>query len=404
MAKRWMIAVALLTVVTVCMSCAHANSWLRRYGGELLVFGADLLRAPDGGYFVVGTVHYEDERSDIYLLRIDRSGEQQWEAFYGGDLREQAACMLLEEGNGLLLAGTTGSYGAGGLDAYLLRVSEDGTEVWSQTYGGSLDEMAVEILSTADGGYALIANLVDPGDFVAHADEAGYGGLEGRSSLDIIRLDADCNELWSRTYDSGENVLASSGLETPDGGFLVLGTTMYYPRRDDNDIVLLRVGSSGDTVWQRTWDSDRATAYDIIETSDGNYLIGGSTAPIGTGASVVDALLVSVDIDGNERWQTTLGDPQEVDFAAQLGEMPEGGFLSVGGAADIPVLAVDPDGRELWQHTLPVGCHTLFGELIQHPDGGYVAVGSAVCWPASDVFVARLDASGRFPLDQGQPE
>jgi len=402
MVKRRMIAVALLAVMAVCGCSVYAKYWLRRYGGELLVMGVDLLRAPDGGYFVLGTVHYEDERSRIYLLRIDQSGEQQWQAFYGGDLREQAASMLLEDGNSLLLTGTTGSGGEGGLDAYLLRVSADGTEVWSQTYGSSLDEMAVEILSTADGGYALIANLVDPNDFVAHADEAGYGGLEGRSSLHIIRLDADCNELWSRTYDTGENVLASSGLETPDGGFLILGTIMYYPRRDDNDIVLLRVGPSGDTVWQRTWDSDRATAYDIIETSEGDYLIGGSTAPIGTGASVVDALLIRVDIDGNERWQATLGDRQEIDFAAQLAEMPEGGFLSVGGAADIPVLAVGPDGRELWQHTLPTGCHTLFGDLMQHPDGGYVAVGSTVCWPASDVFVARLDASGRFPLDQRQ--
>jgi outer membrane protein assembly factor BamB len=397
-----MTPVVLLAVLAVCMPGVDANYWLRRYGGELTVSGADLLRAEDGGYFVLGTVHYDDERSSIYLLRIDKSGEQQWHALYGTDLRAQAASMLLEEGKGLLLAGTTAGDGEGGLDAYLLRLSEDGSEVWSQTYGGALDEMAVAILPAAEGGYALLANLVDPDDFVAHADEAGYGGLEGRSSLHIIRLDPDGNELWSRTYDAGENVLAASGLETSDGGFLVLGTIMYYPRRDDNDMVLLRVGASGDVVWRRTWGADRATAYDIIETTDGNYLIGGSTAPIGAGASVVDALLISVDIDGNERWQTTLGDPEEIDFAAQLAEMPEDGFLSVGGAADIPVLAVDPDGVELWQHTLPIGCHTLFGELTPHPDGGYVAVGSVVCFPEFDVFVARLDANGKIPPDQAQ--
>ena len=73
----------------------------------------------------------------------------------------------------MLLAGKTNSSGAGGADAYLVKVNLDGNEIWSKTYGSALNEM-VSASALADGGFMLWGNVVAPNDIVADPGLAGY--------------------------------------------------------------------------------------------------------------------------------------------------------------------------------------------------------------------------------------
>jgi hypothetical protein len=133
------------------------------------------------------------------------------------------ACAPDRHGDGnLLIAGTTTSFGAQGMDAYLLKVDRDGNELWSKTYGGPLDEMVGAVGQLPDGSYILGGNIVDPNDLIADPGAAGYGGFAGRSNLYLLKVDGDGNELWSRAYDSEDNVLAVSAALMPDGGLLAL--------------------------------------------------------------------------------------------------------------------------------------------------------------------------------------
>lgn len=370
------------------------------YGGTQDDAAWDALLAEDSGFYIVGATNLEFEpemRGDVYLIRTDAAGEVLWEKTYGGEGYQEGKSIIPTSDGGVVIAGHTTAFGGGGLDAYLIKVDQEGNELWSRTYGSPLDEMASTVRQTADGGYILIGNVVDPNDFVAHADEAGYGGFEGRSNIYLVKTDGDGNELWSHAYDSENNILTSSGLQTADGGFLVLATVMFFPEPDE-DILLLKVGETGNQLWTRTWEEGISTGHDLISTADGNYLIAGSQAPPGDIQHLgADSLFIKVDPSGGEIWSSVHGDSGIIDFAAVVAETTDGGFVAAGGAADIPLVRIDADGQLLWRRIVRTGTHSMFGSILQHPDGGYIVVGSSFSGSTFDIFVVKTDAQGNVP-------
>jgi len=389
-----------------------SGTWFKTYGGSRDDVGWDVLLADDGGYYILGTTNLEFEperRGDIYLIRADAAGQVLWEKTYGGEGYEEGLTIVAAGDGGLVIAGVTTSFGAGGMDAYLIKVDRDGNELWSRTYGGPLDEMA-GAQQTADGGHILGGYIVDPNDVVADPGAAGYGGFAGRSNLYLVRTDADGNELWSRTFGGENNVLASAGLQTPDGGILALATITYFPASDD-DLYLLKLDGDGNEVWSRTWEEGRSTAYGLIATSDGNYLIVGSYAPVeDTDHSEADFLFIKVDPQGNEIWRRVFGDPDVIDYGSVLAEAAGGGYVAAGGTGgsitswdeDIVLVKIDGNGQLLWQRIIKTETHNMFGAIRQHSDGGYVIVGSTR-GRGFDIFLIKTDVEGNMTESTTEP-
>jgi hypothetical protein len=382
---------------------ASSASWRKTYGGRRNTVMGDVLLAGDGGFFVVGTTNlrFEPEQSgDVYLLRTDATGEILWEKTYGGEGYDGGQSITQTGDGDLLIAGVTTSFGAEGIDAYLLKVDRDGNELWARTYGGPLDEMVGAVGQTADGDYLLGGNIVDPSDMIADPGAAGYGGFAGRSNLYLLKVDGDGNELWSRAYDSEDNVLAASGVQTADGGFLVLATIIRFPDPDD-DILLTRLDENGDELWSRTWVEGRSEAYDLVETTDGNYLISASYASLeGTGDPKEDYLFIKVDPQGHEMWRNTFGDPDLIDYGAALAQTADGGYVTVGERttdlytweADLVLVKIDGNGQLIWQQVWP-GSHTMISRVLQYPDGEFVIAGATFLDPVFNILLLKTDST-----------
>ena len=391
--------------VVVTPTQPASGVWTRNYGGEHDITVEDVLRADDGGYFVVGTIYEQWEPAmlgDIYLLRLDSAGEILWQRTYGGEGFDTAVSLVQTSEGELLIAGGTTSFGNGDMDAYLILADQDGNELWSQTYGGPLDEM-VGAQQMPDGGYMLGGNVVDPHDIVADPGAAGYAGYAGRSNLCAFRVDEDGDELWSRTVDSEENVLAAGGVLMPDGGFLALATIVYFPDEGD-DILLLKLDPDGNVEWTLTFEEGHTTAHDIIPTSDGNYLITGSQMGLGdTDDQTEGFLFIKIDPYGNELWRSTFGDPDTVDYGVALDETADGGYVTVGEVTsdlyswdgDVQIVKVDGNGQLLWEQVIPVGSHTMVRTVLQHPDGGFVVGGATFDGSAFQILLVKTDPEGR---------
>ena len=385
------------------------QAWFKTYGGVRDDVGWDLLVAEDGGCFIAGTtdLQFEPEMGgDVYLVRTDPAGEVLWEKTYEGEGYQEGGSITQTSDGELLISGMTTSSATQGMDIFLLRLDQDGVELESRTFGGPLDEMGAA-WPLDDGGFLLGGIIVDPNDFVADPGAAGYSGLEGRSNVYIARVDDGGDELWSRSFGGKKNVLASGGVQAPDGGFLVLATIMYFPE-DDNDILLLRVDENGEELWSRTWDEGVTSAYDLIETSDGNYLISASYAPPGgDDRSVPDSLFIKIDPEGNEIWRTVFGEPDMIDYGALLVEAADGsGYYAAGEwgrdlyshSSDISWVKISPDGDLLWRQIIPTATHNMFGVLRQDPAGGYIMTGSTVNKAGNfDIFVVKTDPQGNAP-------
>jgi hypothetical protein len=392
------------TAVPTAEPDSTGDTWFKTYGGDGDDVGWDVLLADDGGYFIVGTTNLEfepEQRGDIYVIRTDSAGQVLWEKTYGGEGYEEGLTIYPAGDGGLLISGVTTSFGAGGMDGYLIKVDPDGNELWSRTFGGPLDDM-ISAWPMPDGGYLLGGNVVDPDDFVADPGAPGYGGFAGRSNIYLARTDADGNELWSRTFGGEDNVLARGGVQTAEAGFVTVGTIMFFPESGD-DILLIKVDGDGNEIWSRTWDEGTMAANALIETSDGGYLIGGSyVPPEAADRSDDDFLFLKIDPEGSEIWQSIFGDPESIDYGSLLIETADGGYIAAGGTGrslvewdeDIVLVKLDGEGQLLWQEIIQTDTHNMFGAILRHPDGGYVVVGSTIRGRQFDIFLIKTDDEG----------
>ncbi len=381
------------------------GTWFKTYGGSLNDVAWGVLLAEDGGYYIVGTTNLQFEpqmRGDIYLLRTDAAGAVLWTRTYAkGGYTEGRSIARADDGN-LLISGPASLANTVGTDIYLLRVDPEGNELDFKTFGGPLDEQGTA-WPAQDGGYVLAGNLVDPHDIAADPGAAGYAGFAGRSRVYVARADANGTEIWAHTYGGEKNVLTAAGLQTPDGHLVLLATILYFPKSDD-DIYLVRIDADGREIWSRTWEEGLAEGTSLVQTLDGNYLIAGSYSPPQVmDRERKDLLFIKVDPEGREIWRTLWGESSGLDDASLLAATADGGSIAAGDTGgslaawnqDIALVKLDAQGQLLWRQVIETNTHQMYGALLEHPDGGYVLVGSLVRGGRFDIFVIKTDAEGR---------
>ncbi len=130
--------------------------WNQTYGGALFDSAHNVIQTTDAGFALVGhTGSYGAGEYDMWLVRTDSSGMMLWNGTYGGTRRDYANVLIQTEDGGFLLAGNTRSYGAGMTDMWLVRTDSNGIEQYNRSYGGTEDESAYALLQTADDSFVI---------------------------------------------------------------------------------------------------------------------------------------------------------------------------------------------------------------------------------------------------------
>ena len=135
---------------------AGNEEWTRTVGGEADDEVWDIAQTAHGGYVATGFVTSAvtgDE--DVLLTRLDAEGGVTWSRTYGGADNDRGYCVSEESDGGFLIAGYSGSYGAGATDGWLLKTDAWGELLWSQPYGGGGSEEFTKIIHYSDGYVAV---------------------------------------------------------------------------------------------------------------------------------------------------------------------------------------------------------------------------------------------------------
>jgi hypothetical protein len=112
--------------------------WTATYGGSKADLGYGIEVTLDGGLVMIGaTASYGAGEYDIYLVKTDPNGFLEWEKTYGGAMTDQGFSVRTVPDGGYLIAGTTASYGSGKFDGWAIRTDPVGTVQWQRTYGGT---------------------------------------------------------------------------------------------------------------------------------------------------------------------------------------------------------------------------------------------------------------------------
>jgi hypothetical protein len=294
--------------------------WAKTYGGTSGDGAYSVQQTSDGGYILAGgTYSFGAGRTDIILIKTDANGNIGWAKTYGGTYDDGASSVQQTSDGGYILAGYTESFGAGGSDIILIKTDANGNIVWAKTYGGTGFDIASSVQQTSDGGYIV----------------AGYTTSFGAGGAFLVKTDANGNIQWAKTYGVIDSDLASSVQQTSDGGYILAGLTYSSGAGWYADIFLIKTDANGNIQWAKTYGGTNDDwAYSVQQTSDGGYIVAGRTESFGAGYD--DIFLIKTDANGNIIWAKTYGGIYG-DWASSVQQTSDGGYIVAGSTSSFGV-------------------------------------------------------------------
>lgn len=321
------------------------------------------------------------------LLLTPRTTRAGWTRIYGGEGWERGHCVQQTDDEGYIIAGYTGSFGAGMSDLWLLKTDSTGDTIWTRTYGREKDDQGYSVRETNDGGYIIAG-------FTQALDTALF-------KLWLLKTKENGDTIWTKEYDGGKGYCLE---QTSDDGYILVGYS--WSSETGMDLWLLKTDSLGDTLWTRTYggvDLDWGTHVD--QTRDGGYVVTGYTRD--SGARWYDLWLLKMDASGDTVWTRRYGGRWE-DIGECVQETNDGGYVITGvttvdstGAGDLLemglwLLKTDTLGDTVWTRTYGGWEFNAYGHYVQEThDGGYIVTGwmrSSEQW--DNVWLLKTDAEG----------
>ncbi len=217
-------------------SCRKSRDyWFRTFGGKGKELGQSVAQTIDGGYIIAGrTDSFGKGKDDVYLVKANQTGEEQWARTYGGVEFDMGFSVQETSDGGYIIVGSTSSFGKGYYDVYLIKTANSGDEIWSKTFGGKEDDWGFSVKETKDGGYIIVGCT------------SSFGS--NKDDIYLIKTDSEGEEEWSNTYGGKDFDLGFSVEQTADGGFIIVGWTSSFGE-GKGDVYLIKTNEKGSKEW-----------------------------------------------------------------------------------------------------------------------------------------------------------
>ncbi len=303
-----------------------------------------------------------------------------------------------------------------------------GETSWVKSYGGTGAETARSVISTTDGGYAILG-----------FSDSTDGDLSGKAlpvnDYWLLKLNGEGSLEWSKTFGGSKDDQGQVVIQTADGGFMLTGYAMSDDGDGSNnegfhDNWLLKLDAVGTIEWERSYGfSGHDHSYDVVQTADGGYFFIGFldvTAARADGFTEKETSLTrhgvgefwgtKLDAEGNIEWRRYFGGTNN-DRAHAVVQSADGGFVMTGfsesadfdisdsrGSYDFWVLKIDAEGTLVWERSFGGSGIEISYDIVKTPDNAYAIVGNTFSTDTdisknngeSDVWLVKLDDQGNL--------
>ena len=276
--------------------------------------------------------------------------------------------------------------------------------IWEKSFGGKTVCSGSSVLEASDGGFIVA------GCFDSYYDIYQYGN--GGQDIYLLKTDSTGYKEWQKYLGGIRDDLAYSMQRTSDGEYIIVGSTRSYSNRAnyngmDTEILLVKVDATGTQRWKKTFGGEGDDIGPAVQqTTDDGYIIAGETDSIGAGQP--DAYLIKTSPTGSAEWETTFGGT-ETDRAYSVQQTADKGYILVGstdsmgaGALDVYLVKTDSFGKMIWEKTYG-GISNDEGYSVQiTPDGGYIITGRTFLQGVQgyDLYLLKTDASGNIEWEK----
>ena len=275
---------------------------------------------------------------------------QGWEQTFGGTGNDYGRSVQQTVDGGYIITGSITS--ESDFDLYLIKTDENGDEEWSQIYGGVSYQNGYCVQQTIDGGYIITGRTFVTPSYQVY----------------LIKTNEEGEEEWSQTYggDLSGFERGWSVQQTPDGGYVVLGTN------NTSSMYLIKTSELGEEEWSQTFEE---TGYGkcVDQTNDGGYIITGN--PRIYSDNTVTHLIKTSEL-GEEEWSQTF----ENFLSNSLQQTPDEGYILCGDKVNNEIqngwcIKTDQNGNEEWSKEYGGEENDHVSSLDQTNDGGYIITG-----------------------------
>ena len=323
----------------------YGQGWEQTYGGSAYDTANDILPAPNGGFYLLGsTRNTSNGDSDVLLIKTRPDGETEWSKRIGNSSwHDYGQSLQYTSDSNLIIAGNATEE----TRVQVIKTDLQGHVIWSKR-------------SSRDSVYARSITELSSGDFLV----SGNHYLERIDSNNVTSIDTDVfvYKISADGFELGDNTFGGiypedgfAVLESTPGKALVVGYTRSYGA-GGFDIYLLEIDAQNDNlnlIDSITYGTEfEELGYAFASTNDGGYIISGQQDL--NDASSENFFLLKLTSDLTEEWLKPIALPG-LETARAVTQSPAGAFLMAGEVRnstssnrDPLMIKTDSDGNLLW--------------------------------------------------------
>lgn len=396
--------ILLLFANLICLNTfaqAYSILWENTFGGSSYDRPFAMKQTLDGGSILVGTSSSNDGdvigNSNIktcWIVKLSPIGAIEWQKSYGGSSLEDCAMDVLQlSDGGFIIAAQTFSndgdisFNNGGFDYWLLKLTANGDLIWEKTFGGSENDWLSSIVETSDGGFVLAGT--------SNSSNGNITNAKGLRDIWIVKLTSNGNLVWQKSFGGSNDDLCNEIKLTSDGGFIICGQTLsnnfdVSGHHGGSDFWVIKLNFSGNLVWQKCiGGSNEDYATDIIQTSDGGYMVTGYSSSLNgdfSGVPFMSSKLVKLNSTGVIEWQKNFSG---VGYSV-VKQTNDGGYVLADGDHNYVIYKLDIFGNTEWEGSYGGPGSEYPCSIYQASDGTYLVAGQRQLSTGVDFWVIKL--------------
>lgn len=288
---------SLLTLLVLSFTLAKAQRYEKNFGGPGQEEARDLVELSDGSVVMVGTTEsYGAGGKDMFVVKVSSGGVVQWTRNMGSTGDEEGMAITRGTADEIYVAGMVPQFGGSGSDIEVYRFNANGVLLNSMLLGGAQNDFVNDLAFRGSRLYIV-----------------GSTFSNGAQQEDIwlLKTDPSLNTTLNRNIGFAGNESANRICFTSDGNMLLAGRTGSFA---GNTCLVVKANLQGDTIWTRSFDYDNRSGSNlsvvkgIAELSNQEIVISGPGWPNASFGQMFHAKLSSTGSLIYSKWSGQISD------------------------------------------------------------------------------------------------